>query len=192
MVKTGEVLQYGDEPSPTRSGVLVRLSHPRIRIGPILRLAYLGDPTEAERLLDHSTRHYRPHSLRNDPAERATAVLADAVHRVAELGASWMAAGFVQAVLNTDDINTTRESFDCGSWRLLPAYDRKFAAADFDYDGLYAYGLQSDILLSNLVRLTERLLPLSEAGAEAASMAARALRIIVVLRSILEEGERHR
>ena len=41
LVETGEALQRGDEPSPTRSAALVRLSHSHIRIGSFQRLAYL-------------------------------------------------------------------------------------------------------------------------------------------------------
>src|SRR5690606_16285461 len=43
LVETGEELYRGDEPSPTRASVLVRLSHSHIRIGTFQRLAYLED-----------------------------------------------------------------------------------------------------------------------------------------------------
>jgi uncharacterized protein YdiU (UPF0061 family) len=39
VVETGEALHRGDEPSPTRSAVLIRLSHGHIRIGSFQRLA---------------------------------------------------------------------------------------------------------------------------------------------------------
>jgi len=41
LIETGEQLTRGDEPSPTRSSVLVRLSHSHIRIGTFQRLLYL-------------------------------------------------------------------------------------------------------------------------------------------------------
>src|SRR5687768_9532617 len=43
IVETGEDLWRGDEPSPTRSAVLVRLSNGHIRIGTFQRLAALGE-----------------------------------------------------------------------------------------------------------------------------------------------------
>src|SRR5689334_4485642 len=43
LFETGEALERGDEPSPTRSSVLVRLSHGHIRIGTFQRLAFFGD-----------------------------------------------------------------------------------------------------------------------------------------------------
>ena len=39
VIETGEQLERNDEPSPTRSAVLVRLSHSHIRIGSFQRLA---------------------------------------------------------------------------------------------------------------------------------------------------------
>ena len=160
LVETGESLVRQDEPSPTRGAVLVRLSHSHIRIGSFQRLAALGQVEDLQRLLDHSVRHYLPAAWRDDPADRATAFLADVVQRVAVLGASWMVAGFVHGVLNTDNINITGESFDYGPWRFLPTYDAGFTAAYFDHGGLYAYGRQPETLLWNLVRLAECLLPL--------------------------------
>ena len=43
VIETGESLQRQDEPSPTRSAVLVRLSHGHIRIGSFQRLFYNDD-----------------------------------------------------------------------------------------------------------------------------------------------------
>ena len=60
LIETGENLFRGDEPSPTRSSVLVRLSHSHIRIGTFQRLAYLNDDAGLRRLIDHSIRHYMP------------------------------------------------------------------------------------------------------------------------------------
>ncbi len=161
LIETGEDLVRGDEPSPTRSAVLVRLSHTHIRIGSFQRLAYLQDVPNLTRLLDHSIAVAMPHAWRDDPAERACAFLHQVCLNVARMGAQWMAAGFVHGVLNTDNINITGESFDYGPWRFLPTFNPDFTAAYFDHSGLYAYGRQPDTLLWNLVRLAECLLPLA-------------------------------
>ena len=52
LIETGEQLDRGDEPSPTRSAVMVRLSHGHIRIGSFQRLAYLRDDDGLRRLTD--------------------------------------------------------------------------------------------------------------------------------------------
>ena len=159
LVETGEALMRGDEPSPTRSSVLVRLSHSHIRIGTFQRLAYLEDHENIRRLIDHVVRHYYPDCRRDEEAVQALAMLAAVTRAVAETGAAWMAAGFVHGVLNTDNINVTGESFDYGPWRFLPVLDPAFVAAYFDQFGLYAFGRQPETLLWNLARLAECLLP---------------------------------
>ncbi|MCQ8279126.1 YdiU family protein [Acetobacteraceae bacterium KSS8] len=162
LIETGEQLVRNDEPSPTRSSVLVRLSHSHIRIGTFQRLAYLGETEAIRRLIDHAVAHYLPKAAREVEAERVPAFLDAVCARVAATGAHWMAAGFVHGVLNTDNINITGESFDYGPWRFLPVYDPGFTAAYFDSSGLYAFGRQPDTLLWNLARLAECLLPFAE------------------------------
>ncbi|QYO77176.1 protein adenylyltransferase SelO [Devosia salina] len=159
LVETGEQLWRGDEPSPTRSSVLTRLSHSHIRIGTFQRLAYLEDTDNLGKLLDYCIAQYYPALA--DAEDRAVAFLETVVANVARLGAQWTAAGFVHGVLNTDNINITGESFDYGPWRFLPHYDPDFTAAYFDETGLYSFGRQPDTLAWNLTRLAECLLPLS-------------------------------
>jgi uncharacterized protein YdiU (UPF0061 family) len=158
LIETGEALKRQDEPSPTRSAVLVRLNHSHVRIGSFQRLAYNRDTEGVQRLMDYCLDTYLPEAA----GRNATAFLETVMHRVARTGAQWMTAGFVHGVLNTDNINITGESFDYGPWRFLPQYDPNFTAAYFDYNGLYAYGRQPQTLLWNLARLAECLLPLSD------------------------------
>ena len=165
LIETGEDLVRHDEPSPTRGAVLTRLSHSHIRIGSFQRFRALEQPENVQRLLDHTIATYMPHLWTDEAGARAAGFLAEVAGNVAVLGASWMAAGFVHGVLNTDNINVTGESFDYGPWRWLPHYDPEFTAAYFDHGGLYAYGRQPDTLLWNLVRLAECLLPLAEKAA---------------------------
>jgi len=61
LVETGEALQRGDEPSPTRSAVLTRLSHSHIRFGTFQRQAYLERPDLITVLVDHAVETYYPH-----------------------------------------------------------------------------------------------------------------------------------
>src|SRR5688572_10256438 len=60
LIETGEALVRGDEPSPTRSAVLVRLSHSHIRYGTFQRQAYLDRPDNIGRLVDHVIALYYP------------------------------------------------------------------------------------------------------------------------------------
>ena len=155
LIETGEALMRGDEPSPTRSSVLVRLSHSHIRIGTFQRLAHVQDKAGIERLLDHTLRHYMPDILDLPLAERIRGFLEEVGRRLAATVAQWMCAGFVHGVLNSDNINITGESFDYGPWRFAPIYAPGFTAAYFDQNGLYAFGRQPSAVAWNLTRLAE-------------------------------------
>ncbi len=159
LIETGEDLTRGDEPSPTRSSVLVRLSHSHVRIGTFQRLAAHGQLDEMRRLVDHCIAAYWPDAAgAGDPAVG----LFDAmVGACARLGAEWLTAGFVHGVLNTDNINVTGESFDYGPWRFLDRFDPAFTAAYFDQTGLYAFARQPEALNWNLARLGECLIQIS-------------------------------
>jgi uncharacterized protein YdiU (UPF0061 family) len=171
LIETGEDLVRGDEPSPTRSAVMVRLNHSHIRFGSFQRLSHLGDTEGILRLMDHTIRNYMPEIWVDEPAARTAAFLGRVAENVATMGAGWMAAGFVHGVLNTDNMNVTGESFDYGPWRWLPTYQPEFTAAYFDESGLYAYGRQPETLLWNLARLGGCLLELADKAALEAVLA---------------------
>ena len=158
LFETGEALMRGDEPSPTRSSVLVRLSHSHVRFGTFQRLAHDGDALRLDRLLSYSIANYFP-ALAEGP-DRVTRFLSEVTRASARLLASLMVAGFVHGVLNSDNMTITGESFDYGPYRFLPTYDVGFVAAYFDHQGLYAYGHQPRAVFRNLVRLAEALRPL--------------------------------
>jgi uncharacterized protein YdiU (UPF0061 family) len=149
LIETGEALERGDEPSPTRSAVLVRLSHSHVRFGTFQRAAYLGRRDQIEALIEHVRTLYHPSVAAGDAPGLLTAM----VEASAKLTARWIAAGFVHGVLNTDNLNVTGESFDYGPWRFLPEYDPAFTAAYFDQTGLYAFARQPEAVFWNLTQL---------------------------------------
>lgn len=156
LIETGEKLQRNDEPSPTRSSVLVRLSHSHVRFGTFQRLLAHNDQAGIARLVGHCVRHYHPEAARGgDAAAEAPALLAAVAKAFGSLVGEWMAAGFVHGVLNTDNMVVTGESFDYGPWRFLPRYDPGFTAAYFDQTGLYAFGRQPGAVAWNLERFAE-------------------------------------
>ena len=166
IIETGEELWRNDEPSPTRSAVMVRLSHGHIRIGTFQRLLALEEPDRMAELVDYCLAHY-PGPLPPEDApgrdEPAVILMHQVVERMADLAASWMVAGFVHGVLNTDNMNISGESFDYGPWRWLPAWDAGFTAAYFDQTGLYAFGRQPEALHWNCGQLGVALRALADA-----------------------------
>ncbi|WP_439477183.1 protein adenylyltransferase SelO family protein [Brevundimonas sp.] len=160
LIETGEALQRGDEPSPTRSAVLVRLSHSHVRFGTLQRAAYLGRADMVEALVEHARSLYHPAVAPGD----APGFLRAVVEASARLTARWIAAGFVHGVLNTDNLNVTGESFDYGPWRFLPHYEPGFTAAYFDQTGLYAFARQPEAVFWALTQLGGALKLVADAG----------------------------
>ena len=156
VIETGRALMRHDEPSPTRSAMLVRLSHSHIRIGSFQRNLYQQRPDLNDALARHVVAHYYPDIDADQPLEDLIPdLLAALVDKVAVMAGGWMAAGFVHGVLNTDNFNLTGESFDYGPWRFLPTLDPNFTAAYFDQQSRYAYGRQPDAALWALCRFAD-------------------------------------
>ena len=153
LIETGEILERHDEPSPTRSSVLVRLSHSHVRFGAFQRLAFEKNDTAIAALVDYCVAHFYSDLAPLSGGARVAAFYQEVVQYTARLVAQWMAAGFVHGVLNTDNMNVTGESFDYGPWRFAPTADPGFTAAYFDHSGLYAFGRQAEAGAWNLAQL---------------------------------------
>jgi uncharacterized protein YdiU (UPF0061 family) len=153
LFETGEALERGDEPSPTRSSVLTRLSHGHIRIGSFQRLAFFGDVENIKTLARYCLENLYDEQPANDDAENALRLFDLVSQATATLAASYLAAGFVHGVLNSDNINITGESFDYGPWRFTPYWEPEFTAAYFDHYGLYAFGRQPEAIHWDLAQL---------------------------------------
>ena len=160
LIETGEALERNDEPSPTRSSVLVRLQHSHIRVGTFQRLAYLDEPENIRKLTDYCLHHYYGEEGGAEAPER---LLGHVARQGGRLAASYIVAGFVHGVLNSDNIAITCESFDYGPWRWTPYWDGGFAAAYFDHAGLYAFGRQPEAIHWDVLQLARSLLLISEA-----------------------------
>ena len=153
LFETGEELERGDEPSPTRSSVLTRLSHGHIRIGTFQRLAFFGDVESIKKLTRYCLKNLYSEQPSTDDAENALKLFDLASSATARLAASYLAAGFVHGVLNSDNINITGESFDYGPWRFAPYWEPEFTAAYFDHYGLYAFGRQPEAIHWDIAQL---------------------------------------
>ncbi|HVI06440.1 MAG TPA: YdiU family protein [Sphingomicrobium sp.] len=146
LFETGEGLERGDEPSPTRSSVLTRLGHGHIRIGTFQRLAFFGQVDNLKKLARYCLQFLYAEELGDDDSEHALRLFDRVSDATARLAASYLAAGFVHGVLNSDNINITGESFDYGPWRFTRDWEPEFTAAYFDHHGLYAFGRQPEAI----------------------------------------------
>ena len=165
LFETGEALERNDEPSPTRSAVLTRLSHSHVRIGTFQRLAFFEDDASMATLVRYALAQLFDETPGGDEAGNALRLFDLVAKQTATLAASYVAAGFVHGVLNSDNINITGESFDYGPWRFAPTWDEGFTAAYFDHAGLYAFGRQPEAIHWDVAQLAGCLARLGPAPA---------------------------
>src|SRR3954469_20455818 len=163
LFETGEALERGDEPSPTRSAVLTRLSHGHIRIGTFQRLAFFGEVDNLKKLTRYCLENLYSEEAASDDGENALRLFDLVGSATAKLAASYLAAGFVHGVLNSDNINITGESFDYGPWRFTPEWDPDFTAAYFDHYGLYSFARQPEAIHWDLAQFAGCLSLVAEA-----------------------------
>ncbi len=200
LIETGEKLARNDEPSPTRSAVLVRLSHSHIRFGSFQRAAYRNDEQALKALIRYCCEHFYPDAKSDDPAIAGLTLFKSIIAETARMVGEWMAAGFVHGVMNTDNFNITGEAFDFGPWRFLETSDPNFTAAYFDHNGLYRFGRQPTQGLWALQQLGSALSPIVETDALSAalpayepayqhSFASHALRLLGLQKGLRQEDD---
>ncbi len=140
--------------------VLTRVAASHIRVGTFQYFSARGDVEGTRTLADYAMARHYPEAAQ---AERRYRAFLDAVIvRQAHLVAEWMLVGFIHGVMNTDNTSISGETIDYGPCAFMEAYDPDTVFSSIDRQGRYAYGNQPGIVLWNLTRLAESLLPLLE------------------------------
>lgn len=164
-VTTGETV-YRELPLP--GGVLTRVAASHIRVGTFEYFAARGDVDGLRVLADHAIERHYPQLAEVAAGERYLALLAAVQQRQAALIARWMGVAFIHGVMNTDNTSISGETIDYGPCAFMEAYDPRTVFSSIDRGGRYAYGNQPGIILWNMARLAETLLPLIDADDERA------------------------
>jgi len=150
--------------------VLTRVARSHVRVGTFQYFAARQDTDGLRILADFAIARHYPDAAK---AERPYRALLDGViGRQAELVAQWMLLGFIHGVMNTDNTSISGETIDYGPCAFMEAYDPATVFSAIDQQGRYAYGNQPRVMLWNLTRLAEALLPLlkEEEGSEQAAL----------------------
>lgn len=152
VVTTGETILRDQGLVP--AAVLARVAASHIRVGTFQYFAARGDLTSLDALIRHTVARHYPQS---DPTALG---LFDAVARAqARLIAGWMGVGLVHGVMNTDNMALSGETIDYGPCAFLDHYVPDQVFSSIDRQGRYAYANQPRIMMWNLARLAEALLP---------------------------------
>jgi uncharacterized protein YdiU (UPF0061 family) len=167
VVQTGETV-LRDRPLP--GAILARVASSHIRIGTFQYFAIRGDVEALRRLSQYVMQRHYPEALQN--SFPYLALLESVLAAQASLIAKWMSVGFIQGVMNTDNMSITGETIDYGPCAFMDSFDPATCFSSIDRDGRYAYGHQPAIALWNLTRFAETLLPLLSDNIDNATMIA--------------------
>jgi serine/tyrosine/threonine adenylyltransferase len=153
--------------------VFTRVAASHLRVGTFQYFAAQRDLEGLRTLADYAIARHYPEARKAEQPHLA--FLAGVVARQAALVAHWMLIGFIHGVMNTDNTSVSGETIDYGPCAFMDTYDAATVFSSIDHGGRYAYGNQPAIMLWNLTRLAEAMLPLLGESQEAAVEAAQSV-----------------
>jgi len=146
--------------------ILTRVASSHIRVGTFQYGAARGNGDKVRKLADYAiARHYPDIADAENPYLAFFAAVVDAQ---AALVAQWMSIGFIHGVMNTDNMTISGETIDYGPCAFMENYNPGTVFSSIDQGGRYSYANQSQILVWNLARLAEPLIPLVDPNQERA------------------------
>lgn len=152
VVRTGELV-YREEEQP--GAVVTRIALGHIRVGSLEYFARRGDKENLKTLVDYTIdRLYPGKSYFEFWKEVALKQVALIPH--------WMSVGFIHGVMNTDNVSLSGETIDFGPCAFMDNFSYHRVFSSIDQYGRYAYSQQPQIVLWNLARLAECLMPLMD------------------------------
>lgn len=166
-----------------QGAVLARVASSHLRVGTFQFFAARGELAKLRRLADFAIARHDD-DLQDAP-DRYLHFLARVGARQMRIVAQWMGLGFVHGVMNTDNTTISGETIDYGPCAFMDSYNPATVFSSIDHMGRYAYGNQPDVIIWNLARLGEALLPLLDPSEDRAI--AKASTVINGLRDIYQQ-----
>jgi len=151
-------------------GVLTRIAASHIRIGTFEFAARTIGKDAVKELADYSIQRHYPDLLADEFKNENIYVLLfkKVMEKQISTVVHWLRVGFIHGVMNTDNITISGETIDYGPCAFMNTYDPATVFSSIDTQKRYAFGNQGRILLWNLARFAETLLPLFEEDEEKA------------------------
>jgi uncharacterized protein YdiU (UPF0061 family) len=162
-VITGDMV-YREHSQP--GAVLTRVASSHIRIGTFQYIASRGDVPALKALLDYAVGRHFHELIEQD--NTAFKFFQSVIRGQVRLVAQWMSLGFIHGVMNTDNMTISGETIDYGPCAFMDHFDFNQVYSFIDRNGRYSYGNQPKILMWNLARLADCLIPLVESNEEEA------------------------
>jgi uncharacterized protein YdiU (UPF0061 family) len=165
VVATGETV-LREEPQP--GAIVTRVARSHLRVGTFQYFAARKNTSAVRTLVDYAIERLFPDVDAAPGPERALAFFERVVTAQIATVTDWMRVGFIHGVMNTDNTSISGETIDFGPCAMMNAFDPATVFSSIDRRGRYAYGNQPNIIVWNMVRLAECLLPLLHKDSEKA------------------------
>ena len=162
-VSTGEKV-FRETPLP--GAVLTRVASSHLRVGTFEFFAARGEFDKVRRLADYAIARHYPEVV--DAENPFLAFFKSVAQAQLSLVAHWMSIGFIHGVMNTDNTAISGQTIDYGPCAFMDTFSPATVFSSIDTQGRYAYGNQPSILIWNLCRLAETLIPLIDDDKDAA------------------------
>ena len=144
-------------------GVLTRVAKSHIRIG-TFEYARTKNNKILKTLADYSIDRHYPDLKQTD--NKYLSFFAAVCDKQALLISKWMSYGFIHGVMNTDNMTISGETIDYGPCAFMNSYDPRTVFSSIDHNGRYSYQNQPAILIWNLAKFAETLIPLVDEDEE--------------------------
>ena len=154
-VSTGEKV-FRETPLP--GAVLTRVASSHLRVGTFEFFAARGEFDKVRRLADYAIARHYPELV--DAENPFLGFFKSVAQAQLSLVAHWMSIGFIHGVMNTDNTAISGQTIDYGPCAFMDTFSPTTVFSSIDVQGRYAYGNQPSIIIWNLCRLAETLVPL--------------------------------
>ena len=155
VVSTGESIMRS---SLTEGAILTRIAASHIRVGTFEYANKMLDHSAVKQLADYAIKRHFPEFINHE--NPYLSFLKAVITKQAKLIASWMHIGFINGVMNTDNMTISGETIDYGPCAFMDIFSMNKVFSSIDQNGRYEYGSQAHIAHWNLTKLAESLLPL--------------------------------
>jgi uncharacterized protein YdiU (UPF0061 family) len=158
-VKTNEWI-HREEAVP--AGIFCRLGLSHIRIGTFQYFAARNEIDSLKILFDYTINRHFSELLPLKTNEKVERFFLKVIENQTTLVSLWMSHGFIHGVMNTDNMSIALQTIDYGPCAFMDTFNPNQVYSYIDRNGRYAYSNQPKILVWNLSRLADCLIPLFE------------------------------
>ena len=141
-----------------QGAILTRVMDSHIRVGTFEFVSYSSSKEELKEFTNYVIK--KQFNELGNKKDKYLQFFEKVMNEQIDMIINWIRVGFVHGVMNTDNMSITGETFDYGPCAFMNSYNLNTKFSRVDTQGRYSFGNQKNILLWNLERFAETLIPI--------------------------------